>query len=86
MGHIIFEKHPGDLIKIHGSKKNEATILIELFTLKVKGLIKLTPQFTFRVNVEFPSNKIVRESLINVLTNWVSSNEILYFDHPYCEN
>ena len=80
MGHIIFEKHPGDLIKIHGSKKNEATILIESITLKIKGLIKLTPQFTFRVNVEFPSNKLAREVLIKILNRWLSSNNILDYE------
>ena len=80
MGYIIFEKHSGDLIKIQGSEKHEATILIESITLKIKGLIKLTPQFTFRVNVEFPSNKLAREVLIKILNRWLSSNNILDYE------
>jgi hypothetical protein len=79
MGYIIFEKHPGDLITIDSKDNNRASIEIETYKLKINGLIKLTPQCNFKVNFDFPSNKLVRESLIATLSSWLTKKEILEY-------
>ena len=72
---LIFEKHPGDLLQVTGNK-NTPYLKINQFSLKVNGMIKLTPQLTFKVSVSFPSNKVHRESLLKTLNNWVADGEI----------
>jgi acylphosphatase len=80
MGYIIFEKHPGDLIIIDCKDNNIALIQIEAFKFKIKGLIKLTPQGNFKVTIDFPSNKQLRESFIATLSLWLIKKEILEYN------
>ena len=79
MLYIGFEKHPGDLIQL---KKNNhsAYLILDKFTLKINGMIKLTPQFTFKVNVDFPVNQLYQEELFKVLDNLKIKEEILGYE------
>jgi hypothetical protein len=79
MGYIIFEKHPSDLLKIENHHKHLVTIEIESFSLKVIGLIKPTSQHTFKVLVDIPSPKVMREAITNTLNEWLLRKEIVSY-------
>ena len=80
MGYVIFEKHPGDLLQISNVQKQLVTIKIGGFNLKVVGLIKLTAQRTFKVNLEFPTNKTSRDAFIKTMNHWLAKKEILSYN------
>lgn len=80
MGYIIFEKHPGDLLTtINHQDKHMILIEIGNFKLNVIGLIKLTPQRAYKVNLEFPKNKTARDAFIKTLNDWLVRKEILNY-------
>lgn len=56
MGFIIFKKHPGDIIDIVDVKQKLAIITIDKFKLRVES-IKLTSNWTFKVQIDFSPNK-----------------------------
>jgi hypothetical protein len=79
MGFIIFEKHPGDILQIVDINKNQITLTVGSFYLKVTGMIKPTFNKMFKVPVEFPSNKHPREALIRELDGLILKREIVEY-------
>ena len=77
---LLFDKYPGDIIKISDKGNHQVLIPIGAFYLKVSGLIKPRVNRMFKVKVEIPFNKCPREALIKTLDEMVYSREIVEYE------
>lgn len=76
MGKIVFQKHPGDLLKIINFEKRQVILTIGNITLLLSGGIKLTPEKYFLLPVEIPSDKVRRTAVIEKLNQLKINGEI----------
>lgn len=66
MEYILFDKHPGDLLKIVNLKTRHAVIIIDQLILRVVR-IQFTSQLQFKVYIEMPKSQIDTQILVKTL-------------------
>lgn len=80
MGFIVFEKHPGDLLKTTFVKKKSINFIeINRFNLRVIK-IKLTANWTFKVYFDLLSDNINLSILLSVLNGMLQEHHILDYE------